>query len=197
MNEIKTYWFLGACYNGNNDQTNRFISSGIWENGYDNKYLNIVRTIAVGDQVALKAAYTQKYNLPFDNRGQFVSVMEIKAIGTVTKNHGDGKLLEIDWQQTDLNKKWYFYTNRTVIWQVKVDSWQTEQLINFTFHNQPQDIKAFRNAPYWKSRYGDIDTKNQLFKWTQFYEAIADNLLVYKDKQKRLQLMSFINHLAI
>lgn len=196
LNEIKTYWFLSAKFGSSKDQTDRFINIGIWENGYDNKYLNIVRTISVGDQVAIKAAYNQKNNLPFDNRGQFVSVMEIKAIGTVTKNHGDGKLLEVDWQQTNLNKKWYFYTNIATIWAVKNDFWLSEQLINFAFYDKAQDIDYFRNAPYWRSRYGDIDTKNQLFKWTQFYETIADHLLVYKDKQKRPKLMGFINQLA-
>jgi Cdc6-like AAA superfamily ATPase len=160
LDGTKTYWFLGANYTGNKDQTDRFINSGIWENGYDKKYLDDVRSIAVGDQIAIKSAYTQKHNLPFDNKGQFVSVMEIKAIGIVTKNHGDGKLLEVDWQQTNLNKKWYFYTNRTVIWKIRANNWRNKQLINFAFYDQPQDIDAFRNAPYWKSRYGDNNLSN-------------------------------------
>lgn len=41
--------------------------------------------------------------------------MDIKAIGTVIKNHSDGKLLKIDWQKTNLNKKWYFYINIATI----------------------------------------------------------------------------------
>lgn len=199
MEAIKTYWFLSAKFNGSEDQTERFVKLGIWENGYDNKYLNTVRGISVGDRVAIKSTYNLKNNLPFDNKGQAVSVMEIKATGIVTKNYGDGKLLEVKWQKKNLNKKWYFFTNIATIWSVKDDEWLSKQLINFTFYNKPQDIDYFRNAPYWRSRYGDNDTnfRTQLFKWIPFYEAVADNLLIYQNKEKRSELMVFINELAI
>lgn len=193
MEGIKTYWFLSAKFSGGLDQTERFIKDGIWENGYENKFLNVVRSIAVGEKVAIKSTYNLKNNLPFNNKGQPVSVMEIKAIGTVTKNHQDGKLLEIDWQKTNLNKKWYFYTNLSSIWSVKDDFPLSKQLIDFTFYDKPQDLDYFRNAPYWKSRYGDTIT---LFKWIPFYEEIADKLLVYHDKKKRLELLSYINQIA-
>ena len=195
MGGVNTYWFLSAKFSGGLDQTERFIKMGIWENGYENKFLNIVRSISVGDQVAIKSTYNLKNNLPFNNKGQPVSVMEIKAIGIVTKNHQDGKLLEIDWQQTNLNKKWYFYTNIASIWRVKDDFWLSKQLIDFTFYDKPQDIDYFRNAPYWKSRYGD-ESNNQFFRWIPFYEEIADKLSVYHDKKKRLKLISFVNKLA-
>ena len=195
MSGVNTYWFLSAKFSGGVDQTERFIKMGLWENGYDNKFLNIVRSISVGDQVAIKSTYNLKNNLPFNNKGQPVSVMEIKAIGIVTKNHQDGKLLEIDWQQTNLNKKWYFYTNIASIWRVKDDFWLSKQLIDFTFYDKPQDIDYFRNAPYWKSRYGD-ESNNQFFRWIPFYEEIADKLSVYHDKKKRLKLISFVNKLA-
>lgn len=195
MGGVNTYWFLSAKFSGGVDQTERFIKMGIWENGYENKFLNIVRSISVGDQVAIKSTYNLKNNLPFNNKGQLVSVMEIKAIGIVTKNHQDGKLLEIDWQQTNLNKKWYFFTNVASIWRVKDDYWLSKQLIDFAFYDKPQDIDYFRNAPYWKSRYGD-ESNNQFFRWIPFYEEIADNLSVYHDKKKRLKLISFVNKLA-
>ena len=195
MGGVNTYWFLSAKFSGGLDQTERFIKMGIWENGYENKFLNIVRSISVGDLVAIKSTYNLKNNLPFNNKGQPVSVMEIKAIGIVTKNHQDGKILEIDWQQTNLNKKWYFYTNIASIWRVKDDFWLSKQLIDFTFYDKPQDIDYFRNAPYWKSRYGD-ESNNQFFRWIPFYEEIADNLSVYHDKKKRLKLISFVNKLA-
>lgn len=195
MGGVNTYWFLSAKFSGGLDQTERFIKMGIWENGYENKFLNIVRSISVGDQVAIKSTYNLKNNLPFNNKGQPVSVMEIKAIGIVTKNHQDGKLLEIDWQQTNLNKKWYFFTNLASIWRVKDDYWLSKQLIDFAFYDKPQDIDYFRNAPYWKSRYGD-ESNNQFFRWIPFYEEIADKLSVYHDKKKRLKLISFVNKLA-
>lgn len=39
--------------------------------------------------MAIKAVYALKHELPFDNRDQTVSVMAIKAIGTITENLGD------------------------------------------------------------------------------------------------------------
>jgi hypothetical protein len=35
----RSYWFVGASYGRTEDQTPRFVNDGIWENGYDNRYL--------------------------------------------------------------------------------------------------------------------------------------------------------------
>ena len=35
-------WFVGASYGGTEDQTPRFLSEGIWENGYEDKHLDLV-----------------------------------------------------------------------------------------------------------------------------------------------------------
>ena len=40
-NAQRSYWFVGASYGGTEDQTSRFLSEGIWENGYDDKYLDL------------------------------------------------------------------------------------------------------------------------------------------------------------
>lgn len=87
----RSYWFVGASYGRTEDQTPRFLSEGIWENGYDDKHLDLVRSMQPGDRIAIKSSFTRKHNLPFDNRGNTVSVMAIKAIGTVTENLNDGK----------------------------------------------------------------------------------------------------------
>ena len=86
-------WFMGAIYNGRDDQSPRFLAEGCWEIGYKDKYIDDVKSILPGDRIAIKATYTRKKDLPFDNRGQPVSVMAIKATGTVEKNMGDGRLL--------------------------------------------------------------------------------------------------------
>ena len=70
-------WFVGATYGGTDDQTPRFLQEGIWENGYQDKYLDAVKYIQVGDRIAIKSSYTRKHDLPFDNRGH--SVAEIVA----------------------------------------------------------------------------------------------------------------------
>ncbi|WP_239325537.1 AAA family ATPase [Snodgrassella gandavensis] len=162
VNTNKNYWFLGACFNDNDDQSEHFINKGEWlYNGNNSKDIELIRLISTGDQVAIKATYVQTDDLPFDTQGYPVSVMKIKAIGTVIDNPGDGKSLKIEWQKCTPEKKWYFYTSLKTIWQVNISSWQSEQLVNFTFHNQPQDINRFCNAPYWRERFGDINLAKQ------------------------------------
>ncbi|EOX1555525.1 McrB family protein [Vibrio cholerae] len=191
----KSFWFVGASYDkGSEDQTERFLNDGVWQNGYEDKYLDVVRSMQPGDKIAIKSSYTRKRELPFDTKGQTVSVMGIKAIGVITRNHGDGRFVDVEWQPRFAPvREWYFYTNRSTIWRVSPDDWMTEGLTDFTFNNKPQDIDRFRNAPYWKERFGDTPVDKQRFKWTQFYEEFADKLLAYKDD--RASLMAAIHNL--
>lgn len=181
-------WFVGAFINGV-DQTQRFIDDSIWENGYDDKYTELVNSIAVGDKIAIKSAYTRKHDLPFDNQGNTASVMGIKAIGVVTHNFKDGRKVAVDWEVLEPLKEWYFFTARNTIWRVaEEDGWMYKNLINFTFNNGKQNIDRFINDPYWKERFGK-ETNNQ-YEWTAFYEGMALSLLQYKEN--RSELMSGI-----
>jgi 5-methylcytosine-specific restriction protein B len=78
----KSYWFVGAVWNGTEDQLPRFLEQGVWENGYEDQFLDLVRRIRPGDQIAVKASFVKK-RVPFDVGGKSVSVMRIKATGTV------------------------------------------------------------------------------------------------------------------
>jgi len=178
-------WFVGASFGGNNDQTQRFLDEGIWENGYSDKYLDKVRAIEVGDRIAIKSSYTRKHGLPFDNRDQTVSVMSIKAIGTVTGNPGDGRVVEVDWTPVEPSREWLFYTNRSTIWRVPPDDWKREGLIAFAFDNVDQDVDRFRNAPFWRERFGDTPGEERL-QWMGFYEALADGILRFRDRRDEL-----------
>ena len=182
----QTTWFVGAMYGGSDDQTPRFLAEGIWENGYDDKLLDTVRSMRPGDRIAIKSSYTRKHGLPFDNRGQTVSVMAIKAIGTVTENLNDGKRVRVTWKKVDPAREWYFYTNRGTIWRVLPGEWTTDGLIAFAFDEQPQDIDRFRNAPYWRERFGSAAPDKQRFKWTNFYEAVANKLLSFRNNRAAL-----------
>ena len=186
-------WFVGATY-GTDDQTPRFLQDGIWENGYQDKYLDAVKSIHVGDRIAIKSSYTRRRDLLFDNRGQTVSVMAIKAIGTVKKNLGDGRTLKVDWKPFDPPREWYFYTNRRTVWRVLPGDWSTDALIGFTFEEKAQDINRFRNAPYWRERFGDGAVDERRFNWTRFYQAMADNLLSFRNR--RDELISGIHAIA-
>lgn len=113
-----TCWFVGAAYGHTRDQTPRFIAEGIWENGYDDKYIDHVKSMRPGDRIAIKAAYTRKKDVGFDTRGNSVSVMGIKAIGTILDNPGDGKRVKVDWKLVDPIREWYFYTYQKTVWKI-------------------------------------------------------------------------------
>lgn len=116
----KTCWFVGATY-GSDDQKPRFLREGIWENGYTDRYLELVKSARPGERIAIKASYTRKHGLPFDNRGRSVSIMGIKAIGVITENLGDGRTLKVRWETVEPQREWYFYTVMKMIWRVSPD----------------------------------------------------------------------------
>lgn len=181
---IKRGWFVGATILGK-DQTDTFINDSIWVNKAESAKEK-VKTIQVNDKIALKSTYTRKHNVPFENNGQVVSVMAIKAIGTVTHNYGDGERLDVEWKRCDPMKEWYFFTNRTTLWEVngETGSWMHENLLAFTFANEVQQIERFLQHPYWKDRYRPDE--QDTYVWTKFYEEFANKLLVYENKRKEL-----------
>ncbi len=182
----KACWFVGATFGGTDDQTSRFLREGIWENGYQDRYLDLVKSIQPGDLIAIKSTYTRKNNLPFDNRGFSVSVLVIKSIGTVIENCGDGRNLRVDWNSFDPVREWYFYTNRNTVWRVLPGNWYSDGLIGFTFEGKSQDLDRFRNEPYWRDRFGDRDDRSSPFKWSGFYEEVANKLLTFQSRRNEL-----------
>ena len=184
-----TTWFVGASFGHTDDQSARFLEEGIWEiSSPSQKEQALVRSMRPGERIAIKAAYVRKHGLPFDNRQQTVSVMGIKAIGVITENPQDGERVKVQWQPADGVREWYFYTYRPTIWRVVPGEWNADALIEFAFNGKPQDIERFRNAPYWKDRFGT------LFQWADFYEAIAEKLLAYASN--RAPLIQGIHQIA-
>ncbi len=139
-------WFVGASWDAG-DQTDRFVREGIWQNGYEDKYLDHVKSIGPGDRIAIKATFVKKHDLPFDNRSEDISTMAIKATGVVTDNMGDGRNLRVDWTPAQPGREWYFYTNQSTVWKVTRDSgtkpWAANALIDFTFNGAKQDYDRF------------------------------------------------------
>ena len=189
----RPYWFVGASWDDQSpkDQTPRFIRDGVWQNGFEDKLLDQVRSMRVGDRIAVKAAYTRRLAVPFDNRGHSVSVMAIKATGTISENLGDGKTVSVIWDESRAPREWYFSTNRNTIWEVRPDTWRSEGLIKFAFDDEPQDVDRYRNEPFWKERFGDLPSP---FAWTLFYEELSTKLLAFRDQ--RSQLMAGIAEIA-
>ncbi|GGM82818.1 hypothetical protein GCM10010967_13160 [Dyadobacter beijingensis] len=88
------YYCAGFTWNdGKDSQLQRFIRDGIWENGYDDKHLEVIKKIPVGSKIAAKTSFTRKKN------GETISVLGVHAIGVVTDNPGDGKHLSVDWEK--------------------------------------------------------------------------------------------------
>lgn len=181
-------WFVGAIIN-EEDQMQRFMNDGIWENGYDDKYTELVNTIKEGDLIAIKAAYTRKKGLPFNNQGKTVSVMGIKATGVVIKNFEDGHKVSVNWKAVNPKREWYFYTGRNTIWRVEEnDGWMQKNLIDFTFNGVDQKIDKFLNESIEDVVQDDIIgvKHNTQYEWTSFYEEMATALLEYKNNRGEL-----------
>jgi 5-methylcytosine-specific restriction enzyme B len=149
----KSYWFVGVSWNKKDDQMPRFLDEKIWQNGYDDQYLDLVRSMKPGDRIAAKAAFVQRHRLPFDVAGKPVSVMRIKATGTVLENFSDGKTVKVAWDPAFKPRDWYFYTYQTTISEARTDHDAARQLIDFTFRGAPQDYSWFLAQPYWAEKY--------------------------------------------
>ena len=144
----RPYWFVGA-FLGETDQTERFVREGVWEHDFDDnvRVEAQVNQMQPGDRIAIKAATTQKNNLPFDYGGKFASVMYIRATGTVKENLGDGQNIVVDWTLVAPQRPWYFYTYQPTVWEVWPGSgtlpWAADALIRFTFDGEPQNYGRF------------------------------------------------------
>ena len=145
LNPDAEYWLVGAYWESQEtpDQTERFLAEGIWENGYKDKYLDQVRSMKVGDHIAIKAMFTRKHDLPFNNRGKTISGMTIKATGAIVKNLDDGRTLEVAWDSPQDPRDWYFHTYQRTIWHLKKDDDLGHRLIRFVFFGEPQDYEFF------------------------------------------------------
>ncbi|MDE2801458.1 MAG: hypothetical protein OXK21_01075, partial [Chloroflexota bacterium] len=150
--EPRPYWFVGASWGGTADQTDRFLEEGTWRNGWENRFLETVKAMQPGDRIAIKYTATRKHNLPFDAGRRTVSVMGIKAVGTVTENLEDGRTVRVDWTPVSPPREWYFYTYRRTVWQVMPGAgtlgWASRALVDFTFHDRPQDYQRFLDHWY-------------------------------------------------
>lgn len=193
------YWLVGASWNSAGDQTERFIEEGIWQNGYDKKYNNIVNKMQPGDKIAIKTSYTKSKDVPFENNGETVSVMKIKVTGTVIENMNDGKNIKVDWDEPE-EREWYMFTGRNTIWNITPkddkDDWMKEELIKFIFDGQEQDYQKFINDPYWGDRYNIIvesdkddefitytksDFLKEVFMDEEKYEVVKNTLIRKKN----------------
>ncbi|MER9651829.1 AAA family ATPase [Mesorhizobium sp. M0199] len=164
----RSFWFVGAAW-GADDQTPRFLAEGIWQNGYHDKFGDEVRRMKPGDRIAIKAAFVRKHNLPFDNRGQPVSCMRIKTIGTITENLDDGRTVRVAWEVLD-PRDWFFYTYRVTVVEADPNDELARRLIVFAFAGARQDYDFWIKQPYFAKKYGPEQKTASL---EEFFETDA------------------------
>ena len=184
--QAEQYWFVG--YDDTSDllNSNTFLTEGFWQASDSPRNRDLVKQMRPGEHVALKVTYTTKNEIPFDNHDRLVSVMEIKAIGVVETDSGDGLRIPVRWEPLQPSRRWYFYTLILKLWKVTPRDWMTNNLIDFAFRGGTQDIERFLADPFWTAKYVPSKTGQGNFEWTRFYEAIADALLVYRNDRPAL-----------
>jgi 5-methylcytosine-specific restriction protein B len=189
-------WLVGASFGGGGDQTTRFTAEGIWEvRNPTERESALLRSMKPGERIAIKSSFTRKRGLPFANGAQTVSVIAIKAVGIIMRNTQDGERVDVQWHRVDPPREWYFFTYRATIWRlVPSEDWKSDALLDFAFREQAQDIERFRNAPFWRERFGTVQTDARRFEWTAFYQAVAERLLPFQ--KDRAPLIAGIHAIA-
>lgn len=155
--EKPNYWVVGA-YHGSDNQKDRFIEEGIWENGDDGKSDKEVKEIKVGDRLIMKSTFTQRKNLPFENNGKTVSVMRVKATGIVTKSTVDGRKVEVDWTPYLAYRDWYFFVYRKRLVKMDTSKKDVQRLIKFAFEGKEQDFDYWLNSDWIREKGYVVDS---------------------------------------
>ena len=190
------YWLVGAYWDDREpaDQTQRFLEEGVWENGFQDRYINDVFSMRVNDRIAVKAVSTQHSGLPFEARGQTVSRMVIKAIGTIVANRADGRTVEVEWDPDFTEKSWYFYTNRRTVWRLRLDVKYrfieyAERLRDFIWHGREQDYDWFLS--HWQNDVnggGAVEDEAQRVHKTYSIEDLVASGVFVNEEKLRLML---------
>ena len=142
---VESAWLVGSGGFDKDGEWNTncadlYIEEGRWQN-YRDDLADKVKEIKEGDYIVLKTCNTQLYNLPFDNNGKKVGLMNIFATGTVSENSGDGYNIKVNWEKVEEEKKWYGKgLALTTIQQVKAsENISKKMLLQFIFNGIPQD----------------------------------------------------------
>lgn len=89
------YYCVGFTWKGSEpeSQLERFTKNGIWENGFEDRYIDRVNSVQVGARLAAKTSFTRKEN------NETISVLKVYRTGTVTQNPQNGKTLKVKWDK--------------------------------------------------------------------------------------------------
>ena len=176
-------WFVGAT--GNDDDGNytdfaeKYIAESRWENKWETKFIDKVNEIKVGDRIVLKSSYTKKNNLPFKNNGKTVSVMAIKAIGTVKSNKQDGHNIDVEWTSIKPIKEWYGAgVMRETIHLVEPSTEIKKALLKFVFEDQQQDYLLCEEQ-YIEDMCDNESDYIENYNYEQHKVSLIQNIIIY------------------
>ena len=175
------FWFLGAAFGRTEDQLDRFFEQGFWEiSEPGERHREQVLSMLPGQRIAIKSTFTKKQGLPFDNRGRTVSVMAIKATGTITANPGDGERVMVDWDPPFEPREWYHYTYQPTIWEVYPEKELARHMIAFAFAGQPQDVEwVMSKLSNWRDLATFEEAEPEVEIETNALDADPENIILY------------------
>ncbi len=181
MKDIQ-YYCVGFTWEGES-QLSRFIKNGIWETGYDDKYVTRISNVPVGSRLAAKTTYTRK-------EGETsVSILEIHATGTVTENPDDGHTLRVRW---DKEFESFIIKNRGA-YRSTISRINQLDVIKEVFK---VDENVLRKGPvnlYSGTGYNSEIAEYPCFvlyktKWDDFTFTTMFNLEYYENSKKKLSI---------
>lgn len=178
------YYVGGAFWNDSTpqDQTERFITSGIWQNGYDDKFTELVNDAFAGSMIAIKTT-----NKLYDET-------IIKAIGEVKKNYNDGRTLDVEWESNFTPFKLDYSGG---FWDTFKRVTKPEQIQDIFFHQPEVKLSPKNNMkhplnqilygpPGTGKTYNTIDKAVQIIAGTS--GTHADNKKIFDDYRKLGQI---------
>jgi 5-methylcytosine-specific restriction protein B len=130
----------------------RFIKEGIWENNYDDKYIEKVKNVPVGSLLAAKTSFTRKHN------GKNISVLKVHCIGEVVDNPKDGQILKVNW---DKNFSVFKIDGRGA-YRRTISRVNYQENIDLIFGNDP-GLRADEEKAEDKAAYPDFPLNQILF----------------------------------
>lgn len=167
-NSNRPHWFVCSKREHHSGRLLKFLNKGIWEYFDDDVkentceiYQNYLKNVAIGDRIAIYEIGNEtpdefKANHPFEIPGKFITYLEIRAVGEITKpykvttSYNDNWTVGVNWTKVSNSKRWYRYTYKGQIWRVYPSSkqWLGKNLIEFTFDGAPQDLGRLYSELY-------------------------------------------------
>lgn len=177
--KTKTYYVLGASWYGDDngpDQTDRFIKGGIWENGYEDKFLDVVSKVNIGDRVAIKSSFATR---------EGKSILRVKAVGTVYENLGDGKTLKINWDENFLpfDLEGYGGYRNTI---QKVSAEDIDMIFN---SNKPMNYYTELNKFLSQAKTSELGISSYISN----FQGLTVKVSFGKGNQARIPWIAFLN----